>query len=831
VQPKERNKARRFLATTTIGQELLIGLDACKKKFDRAKKDKKLIKLITPTGVQRKLSKVIMCAGDRDDWNLTSLGFDVVRYNSESRILSSEHYAELRSLYHDIFVLYDLDKTGKTTSRETCRRYVDVHQIILPHELTTCLDWRGNARNDLTDYLDIYTDNDFFRTLNSATSYRVWSEIVETRKKAATDDMDDDDQDLDDNVIIKKVNYKIDGDALENFIVSEGFGRYKFDDGEKFVKVTDNLVEITDHLAIKRYVKSFFKAKGFKKEIRNLLKSSRDLGETALQDLPLIPLTMENSGRNWQYVHFPNGLVKVDAKGIQQFRTADSPDTLFWKHEIVDGDIKEGRISEINSSRQFRILNKVIRRSGKQTTVPIRYFKIWKHHTSGWRIWINYKEMPPIMQYLINTSRMHWVKEFEAAGQVRHQPTSKLKAIGMNRIDGAGYKYLSRDEVREQELHLINKLLKLGYVLKRFKDPGYAKALFNTDNQIDDVFKSKGGTGKSAFAEIIKRWLVCESESGNNQECTLKPHFFGGVTRLTRVAHISDAHPYMDFKHLYDNVNGTWQVNAKYQNKVSIPFADSPIMMIDSNYAPAEMDDSTMRRFSFSMFSNYYHSSKQWGEWSIGDDLEMRLFTDFTPDDYNNHHNLLLQCMQAYFAIGQIVDCPIDNLYKRSAMTLIGDKAHRFFDEYLMSSNSINPVDLDKYNLDMSNDTDVDTGRDHANRLRWFRGEGNKLNVVIHKEALRLEMERHLGKKVSADELHKKLTKWAENNGIIVNPVGKGLAKNEGDPSIVVGIKMHDGSNPIKSMRVYYLVRKDHWEDGDTAKELPTPPTPPSDLF
>lgn len=834
VQPKERNKARRFLATAAIGQDLLIGLDACVKKFEKAKKDKKLEKRITPTGVTRKLSKVIMCAGDRDDWNLSSLGYDVVRYNSESRILSSEHYHKLREMYHDVYVLYDIDKTGRNTSRETCRMYVDVHQVVLPAELSETLDWRGNPMSDVTDYLGVYNSIDLNKVINAATSYRVWSEIVETKKKASTDDYDDDDTDMDDNVIIKKVTYKIDGDALENFITSEGFWRYKFDDGERFVHVTDNLVRITDHLAIKRYVKAFFKTKGFKKEIRNLIKSARDLSENSLQDLPLINLRMETYGKDWQLVHFPNAVVKVDASGMQQFRASDAPDAIFWEHEIVDGEIKEGRIATINQTRQFRLLQRSIKIGGKHLSIPHRFFVIRRNKQGQYKIWIDYDNVPPVFQYLINTSRIHWLKEFENAGEKYHQPSSVLKAKGLNRIDG-NKKYLDAQQIRDQELHLINKILKIGYVLRRFKDPSYAKALFNTDNQLEDVFKSKGGTGKSAFAEIIKRWLVCESESGNNQECTLKPHFFGGVTRLTRVAHISDAHPYMDFKHLYDNVNGTWQVNAKYRDKVSIPFADSPIVMIDSNYAPAEMDDSTLRRFNFSLFSNYYHSSKQYGEWSIGDDLGMRMFTDFTVEDWNRHHNFMLQCLQAFFKIGHIVDCPIENLYKRSAMTQIGDKANRFFDEFLLGTNCINPVDINQYNLDITSGNDVDHGKEAGHRLRWYRGEGSKINVVIHKEQLRLEMERHMGKKVSADELHKKICKWAENNDIIVNPAGKGLAKKDGEPSIVVGIKMHNGDNGTKSQRVYYLVTKKAWtgedqRDLESSASIAAAPPPPPEL-
>jgi hypothetical protein len=79
------------------------------------------------------------------------------------------------------------------------------------------------------------------------------------------------------------------------------------------------------------------------------------------------------------------------------------------------------------------------------------------------------------MNYLINTSRMHWRKDLEEPYEGKAVKLEEEYFKANQFISGPN---LSEDEVYEQKLHFINKIYSIGYILHKYKDESRAWCVF-----------------------------------------------------------------------------------------------------------------------------------------------------------------------------------------------------------------------------------------------------------------------------------------------------------------------------------------------------------------
>src|SRR5690606_23696137 len=208
------------------------------------------------------------------------------------------------------------------------------------------------------------------------------------------------------------------------------------------------------------------------------------------------------------------------------------------------------------------------------------------------------------LNYLINTSRVHWQKEEYALSGKSEEEIEKYWEKHRFSIDGAG---LTEDEIHEQKLHLINKIFIYGYMMHRYKDPSKPWAVYLMDNEVVSDDESHGGTGKSLFSNSPRVFMDTRVLNSRNSKLFENNFLFDGVTEHTDYFLFDDASKYFKFDNLYTTITGDLNVNPKNNQPYIVPFDKSPKFAISTNYSLRETSPSTMRRLLVGAFSNWYH--------------------------------------------------------------------------------------------------------------------------------------------------------------------------------------------------------------------------------
>ena len=93
-----------------------------------------------------------------------SFGYHVIWLNSESDRLNFSDYAKLLKAFKNVYVLPDIDKTGKRQAIQMALKYSEIKIIWLPEKLTLLKDFRGNPLKDFRDYVqkNYFGDRDKF---------------------------------------------------------------------------------------------------------------------------------------------------------------------------------------------------------------------------------------------------------------------------------------------------------------------------------------------------------------------------------------------------------------------------------------------------------------------------------------------------------------------------------------------------------------------------------------------------------------------------------------------------------------------------------------------
>src|SRR5690606_23451314 len=154
------------------------------------------------------------------------------------------------------------------------------------------------------------------------------------------------------------------------------------------------------------------------------------LTEKSLMTLPVKEIDFTDHTASSQYFFFKNKSVHVTKQGIK-FIQKEHTKAMVWDDAIIQNNIYEGQ----------------------------QQFKIFKDESGNWDIAI-LKNDSHFLNYLINTSRIHWQKEFEtlkdSAAREKYRRENRFTLSGQNLTD---------DEIFEHKQHLVNKIYAIGYLL------------------------------------------------------------------------------------------------------------------------------------------------------------------------------------------------------------------------------------------------------------------------------------------------------------------------------------------------------------------------------
>lgn len=669
-QPNAFEKQYRFRYAGEKPKRYVFGMDLLQKEFELKKKDQEKddysIENMTMDDEDEdkpakkfdpRVDAAFIISGGTDGINLYSFGKFPLFTNSESDQLEFEEIKKIKIWAKDIYYVADLDATGVKQAIAMGLKFLDIKLLWLPEKLKQYRDKRGNPCKDFKDYVEKYYhpktskafSNGFDKLIANALPLQFWTEWFAN----------------------KKMNYNLSNTRLYHFLTLMGFGRYESEnlkEGFLYIRKVGSIVKVLRPYEIENYVHSFLEERQMNPDLRDYIYNSPRLKENSLSKLPKLDIDFTDAERNMQYLFFTKKVWKITAEGIQEFKQGEV-DRYVWEDKVIDFDIKKEE----------------------------EHFKITQDADGDLDIDVINKKNP-FFNYLINASRVHWRKELEESFEGKAEKDTEAY-YQKNKFNIAGER-LSKDEIYEQKLHLINKIYAIGYLLHKYKDDAKPWCLFVMDNKISETGESHGGSGKSVgFANmnyILKRRFYIK---GRDPKVTQNDFIYHGVTDDTDYILIDDANQYLDFGFFYSEITGSLKVNPKNGQPYEIPFSKSPKFVITSNFTIKDDGPSTARRLLFCSYSDYYHENKD-GEYrearNISDDFGGRnLFRDFTNEEWNSFYNFSAQCLRFYLSHPTKINPPMDNVTKRSLRAEMGEPFEGWADAFFATKDT-NPSTLEE---------------------------------------------------------------------------------------------------------------------------------------
>ena len=587
-----------------------------------------------------KLDACIIVSGERDALNVAALGYCPVWFNSETARITEHQMRELAKCTERQYYLPDLDKTGEREANKRGLAHLDLRIIQLPAKLQSFKDNRGKMCKDFRDYVEIYPNKmDFKKLLDVAMPMRFYD------RKFANN----------------TAKYEYNSEHAAQFLQASGFYTLEnknLKEGAELIHIKDNIVRNILPKDVKKYMRNFCVERHLPIEVRNLLRSTAKISDSALMELKERKIDFSSFDQNSQHVFFRNKILKITADEIIQFNPG-TVEKYVWEEEVIPHNFKM-------KDAPFTITRD---ENGK--------YDIEIHDTSS-----------KFLCFLINSSRIHWQAELE--DRIRDKSPEEQEVYRLkHKFDIAG-EMLSADEKAEQKQHLLNKLFALGYMMHRYKNPAKAWAIWAMDNKLSPDGESHGRSGKSFCWKSMHLFQKSVSLPGRNPKLTENPHMFDRVTEYTRYILVDDANEHLKFEVFFDCITGEFIVNPKNNQSYEIPYAISPKFVFTSNFVLKQQDPSTIARLLYTVFSDYYHEKGDEEEYretrKISDDFNGKnLFgEDYTEAEWNADYITFMHILKFYLSVpGTLkINPPMDNVSTRQQMTIMGDAFKMWADTY-----------------------------------------------------------------------------------------------------------------------------------------------------
>lgn len=711
-QPKAQDKAFRFFYINGRPKDFVFGLERAEKIFD--KMNPVQIDPDDDSTAVEKIKRIVICSGDRDSINMASLGETVIWMNSETEGIPMRLFRKLKEIATTIINVPDLDTTGRKMGIQYAQEHIEMKTAWIPSEITQRKDFRGKSKKDFTDYCNMYGYNfqtlkhKVYRLLENALQVQFWS--VKYSKEGGTSY----------NTSLRNLFY---------FLELSGF--YKVEDPEddqgfKFVKVSDHLVEVVTAQRIKEFIFNYLELKReelgdgvISVGLLNLFYAPNRISEAVLSSISTLDFKETKASSTMDFFHFRNQVWKITPDAIENLDTKEITSHV-WEKDIVDSKVKTLYSKDLD-------LRKI--------KIDSPYFEI-KNNGGDLDIKILNKNCE-FLNYSINISRVYWKDEIKYLNKV--QRAEHLE----NNLFSIDAPNLSEEQIFEQKGHLINKIYAFGYLLHRYKESDKAWAVVMMDNEVVSLDESHGGTGKSIFTQAPGIFISSRFIGSRNPKLFENDFLFDGVTKYTDYILFDDANSSFDFNQLYSRITSDFNVNPKGRQPYVIPFREAPKMAISTNFTLKDSaSSSTSRRLLEVAASNWYHHSAEGGEGRIPrDDFKHKLFDGWNDEQWNMFFNFSAQCLKFYLSTEEKISAPNSQVKLRQQLTVMGVTFQEWADIEL--KNLINP-EIDKVS-------------------------GKYIDKQFLIESAK-SSHKHLNG-ITAAAFFKKLKAWCIYNNVVLNPV------------------------------------------------------------
>ena len=225
-----------------------------------------------------------------------------------------------------------------------------------------------------------------------------------------------------------------------------------------------------------------------------------------------------------------------------------------------------------------------------------------------------------------------------------------------------------KKKAKKRYLHLLSII---GYLLHDYKDETFAKAVVLMDEKVSD--EASGGTGKTLLARSLGKLRKVVQEDGKSFNPDDR-FVFQQVMLDTQIFQVDDTKKNFNFERLFAVITEGLQVEKKGEPKFTIPYANSPKILITTNYVVGDKADSADRRREEFELTNFYHSG-------FGPDTKYKhqFFLDWDDNQWNLYFNLMLVATKSFLKNKIMPSEPINTEYKR-LVNKVGEEIIEFIE-------------------------------------------------------------------------------------------------------------------------------------------------------
>ena len=589
-------------------------------------------------GITKRLRECLIAGGERDALNIAGMGYPVVWFNSETAVITDKQFNTLRKYAENIYYVGDIDKTGIKSAFRHGLANLDLNLVFLPEKLMEYTDKRRNKRKDTSDFVEIYS-NEYFNKIVAASCPLRFYDICVTDKGTT---------------------FQFNNKQVYLFLQANGFCRIDNPNsrtGSSIVRIQENIVTEQKPEHVKEFIIKYCRDNYMPIGIENMIHRTKQLSEQSLVSLPVVDIDFTNCDRGTQYMFFKHVTWKITSNQVIEIKSK-STDKYVWDKEVLDHDVK----------------------------ILKPFFKISGSIDTGFNIEIENNHGSNFFNYLVNTSRVHWRKEFDGIEDIEAYRKSNNFKITSDRLDEI--------QNSEQIHHLVNKIFGIGYLLHRFKEKSRAWLVFAMDNKLSDIGESNGRSGKSITFESLYHLMKHDTIGGRDPKVFENKHVFENINEHTDFVLIDDVHQYFDSDFLFDKITGSMPINPKNTSGYKLPFEKSPKMAATSNHGLKRVDASTRDRILFMVYSDWYHVKTEDNDYTDThkpiNDFCIELFGDmYSREQWNADLNFFAQCVQFYLSCPSPIkiDPPMENVTKRNLLANIGQNFNDWASNYFREEN------------------------------------------------------------------------------------------------------------------------------------------------
>lgn len=613
--------------------------------------------------LQGRMKKLVLCSGPRDAMQLWAAtdAHVIWLHNEVAGIRDGVVDEWLCALLYrmtkvaiDVYVCYDIDLTGTACSASIALENPKIHWVRLPREM-------GYAKGkDVTDFVtnflkiqknfspDLRKANPseaLMRLLKNALTMQFWIDKPTTKKTA-------------DGGKESNVRYVLSVANLLQFLDAKGIRCKQDDRGQRvfyqlshnntyhYLEVSrqGNQLESAARTAMLDWIDAHIDEQNapYKANLVNTIFTGKGLDARTMNTMPCSPLNEHSWGEDFDYFFFQNSAVFV-TKDVIQLQTYES-----LPYVTNEECILPGKFSVISQSWRIIVNPKYIeeekrhREISKNCTTPemrAAENNRWTQFAALWKYKLimdkPLEQMPMHFRFLYNLGRIFWEKE--SFGET-----------------------LTATEKQMQDMHFVNKVHAIGYVITRHRSRARQQIVHLTDYSVSDEKKASGRNGKSAVIDMLgavrpsSANVAGKSINGNTLTLSiLLGDVVAGVHSVVGVDELPD-----NFKpeELY-NAPTSLVCKTLYHQPVTLRGEEVPKLFIASNKPFDRSSGSTKGRIYPCYTSDYYHAATDDGRWLdfAPQDEFMEQYgvqevaNGLTPELLNELRNLLLACAQFFF--------------------------------------------------------------------------------------------------------------------------------------------------------------------------------------